>query len=171
MAVLAMDHAVQLGWPMTTGRMDGERARALAAGFESTLRRVLGAYTVDLTTTEPTLHVRLVLSDGRAFLLGHVDLTAGRAELRTLGCSLALSKRRFGYELRLPPKEYMRFLDLATKLLEEHGLDVTVVAIAAHREPSAAPPAPPATSAVRRMTLPYTDAPLRHAAGSGSVLS
>jgi len=132
-----------------------QRADALAVTFESTLRRVFSAATVDLTAAEAstnggeraTQHIRLVTSDGKTFVLGHANVAERRAELRTLGYSLALSKERFGRELRLPPKEYMRFLELAVQVLEEQGLEVEVVAFG---KSAAKAPAPK-----RRLTLPY----------------
>src|SRR5438270_12869363 len=101
--------------------------------FESAVRRIFSAYTVDLTpamTEDGVQHIRLTGSDGSTFLLGWVSFGSKRAELRTLGHTLALSKARFGRELRLPPVEYMRFLDNATNVLEELDVKVEVVAYA-----------------------------------------
>lgn len=144
---------------MITERTEcARRAESLAQTFEAAVRRIFSAYTIDLTTPGPSTrggeralqHIRLVTSDGRTFILGSTNIAEGRAELRTLGYTLAMSKRRFGRELRLPPREYMRFLEVATKVLEELGVRVAVVAYGKDRE-EAAPPAPKRRAA----TLPY----------------
>jgi len=100
--------------------------------FETAVRRIFSSYTVDLTpavSDESLQHIRLTSTDGTTtFLLGRIDPKAMTAELRTLGHTLALSKARFGRELRLPPVEYMRFLENAQNLLAELGFRVTVVA-------------------------------------------
>lgn len=111
-------------------------SKNFAFAFEDATRRVFSAYTVDLTSlagcagngVQTYRHVLLVPKSGPPLVIGWVNPSAGIAELRTLGYTLALSKRRFGRELTIPPLEYLRFVEVAKKLLEERGMVVSVMA-------------------------------------------
>jgi hypothetical protein len=125
----------------------------LTTDFAASVRRTFTAYTVDLAAADHkgVQYIVLVDGDGRSFELGWVDAFTKKAELRTLGRTLSLSKQLLGKELRLPPMEYMRYIDAATKLLEANGFDVTVVAWTR----SVPPPRDAIAERVRTATLPY----------------
>lgn len=141
------------------------RAATLASAFDASVRRVFSAFTVEMTPADPwgavrhVQQVRLLGSDGSVAVLGHVNLREGWAELRTLGHTLAASRASLGRELRLPPREYLRFLEIATGIFSCSGLHVTVAVLGAPSRADAAPreaAAPESSrSGVRRMTLPY----------------
>ncbi len=139
------------------------RGTHLATTFETAVKRVFASFTVEMTRPETSTHdgararqpIRLIAADGAALVIGWANAADGRAELRTLGHTLALSKQRYGREMVLPPLEYLRFLEIATKVLEDHGLAVEVVAFTRgfaqnDIENASARPAPR-----RAMTLPY----------------
>jgi hypothetical protein len=105
--------------------------------------------------------IRLTAPDGSSLVIGWCNVSDRKAELHTLGHTLALSKQRYGYEAKLPPLEYLKFLDVAQRVLEDQGLSVMVVAFArpsvegeVKTSKSTAPPPR------RSQTLPYyvTDA-------------
>lgn len=150
---------------VTLGNMTAQarRAMTLAPAFEAAARRVFTNYTVEMTRPEASTgggvrarqRIKLVAADGSSLVVGWANVADGNAELHTLGHSLALSKQRYGRELVLPPIEYLRFLELATSILEDHALSVTVVAftkagVEANRDAKKSEP-PPRRSA----TLPY----------------
>ena len=105
--------------------------------FEGALKRTFSSYSVDmLPEGTGRCAIRLVAIDGPAIVIGWADPHARTAELSTLGRALTLSKQTLGRELRLPPLEYLKFLERATMVLEDFGMKVTVLS---H---SMAPPAP-----------------------------
>lgn len=111
--------------------------KPLALTFEGALKRTFSSYTVDmLPEGMGRSAIRLVAIDGPALVVGWADQQGRTAELSTLGRALGLSKQSLGRELRLPPLEYLKFLERATMVLEDFGMKVTVVS---H---SIAPPAP-----------------------------
>lgn len=142
-------------------------ASTLAAAFEGNVRRIFSAYTVDVTPPGSVLqHVRLVGGDGTVAVLGQVHLGEGWAELRTLGHTLATSRARSGGELRVPPREYARFLEIATGVLSMMGLQVTVTALGTPSRAAASEGTAPETrSGARRLTLPYGTRRLTPASG------
>ena len=108
----------------------------LALIFEAGVKRVFGSYTVSVTRPEPTTtggvaaarqRISLVGADGSSLVIGWANVTEKKAELNTLGHTLALSKERYGREIVLRPLEYLRFLETAQTILEDLGMKVTVV--------------------------------------------
>lgn len=99
--------------------------------FERALKRVFTSYEVEMTRPEggarTLLHIRLK-SDEASFSVGWADPSDGMCELYSLGNTLARSKRRRGRELTLPPMQYNRFLEVAKRVLEDFGMNVTIVA-------------------------------------------
>ena len=119
--------------------------------FEDALKQTFRSYTVDMLPAEDGRHaIRLVAHDGPALVVGWADLITQRAELCTLGHALSLSKQQIGRELRLPPLEYLLFLERATAVLEGIDLKVTVVTHA-----SRSTPPPPVRSAPVASATPY----------------
>jgi hypothetical protein len=112
--------------------------------FTGALKQVFRSYTVDtLPTDDGRRAIRLVSHDGTVLVVGWMDLVGQRAELSTLGHALSLSKEQIGRELKLPPVEYLRFLERASKALGDLGLTVTIVT---HATKSTPPPSPLATT-------------------------
>jgi hypothetical protein len=113
-----------------------QRGDHVASILEAALTRVFTDYTVRITRPEPsthgghraTQHIQLLGKDGRELVVGSMNTTEHKATLRTLGHTLSISKRRFGREHVLPPLEYVRFLEVSTKVLAELELQVLVVA-------------------------------------------
>lgn len=107
-----------------------------ASILEDGVRRIFTAYTVEITPPEAVTpggphtlqRIRLVTSHRTPLLLGWVNVAQRRANLHTLGHTLALSKLRLGRELVVPPLEYVRFLETAKAILEDEGFTVEVVA-------------------------------------------
>lgn len=124
----------------------------LTNDFAAAVRRTFSAYSVELSAADHKgiQYVVLVDGNGKSFELGWVDAFTKKAELRTLGQTLSLSKQLLGKELRLPPMEYMRYLECATSLLESEGFEVTVIAWT-----RSTPPPPRMVERVRSATLPY----------------
>ncbi len=108
-----------------------ERSTHISLVFEAAVKRVFGGYAVEMTRSEAgarsLLHIRLV-TEGWTFSVGWVDPIHGMSELYSLGNTLARSNRRRGRELTLPPMQYNRFLLIAKHVLEDFGMNVTVVA-------------------------------------------
>jgi hypothetical protein len=112
------------------------KSEAFACVFESAMKGVFSEYSVDVTRPEATtyggaralLHIRLVTSEGVAFILGSANRAKGTAQLRTLGYVLTLSKRRFGKELSIPVDEYLRFFETATQVIKEFGMALDIAA-------------------------------------------
>lgn len=140
--------------------------------FEAAVKRVFATYTVEMTRPEggarSLLHIRLKAGES-AFAVGWADPGNGTSELYTLGNTLARSKRQRGREQTLPPMQYNRFLEVAKRVLEDFGMNVTIVAFtsgdveieaanasdadAAEVEKAVAESEPPGRSRVD--TLPY----------------
>jgi hypothetical protein len=121
--------------------------------FEATLKQTFRSFTVDMLPTEDGRRaIRLVAHDGPALVIGFADFIGQRAELCTLGHALSLSKEQIGRELRLPPVEYLRFLERATAVLEEFSMKVSVVTHAASSTP---PPTPTAMGKSHLAAAPY----------------
>jgi hypothetical protein len=107
----------------------------LKTTFDSAVKEMFTDYNVDLTAPEETTgggvrarqHIRLVANDGRSLVIGSANAAEGTAELRTLGCTLEISKQRFGVELPIPSPEYMKFLERATDCLGVFGMKVSVI--------------------------------------------
>ncbi len=145
----------------TTTATSDKHDDGLAWAFENAVKRIFTAYTVDMTrpaaATQGGPHtlqrIRLVMSNGTALLIGWVNLAQGRAQLHTLGHTLSLSKQRFGREIVMPPLEYLRFLETAKTVLEEHGISVEVVAFTKQGAPSGTRPRVDAPA--RSRTLPF----------------
>jgi hypothetical protein len=72
-------------------------------------------------------HVVLTAPSGATLVVGSANSVERTAELKTLGLATSLAERR-SFGAKLPPLEYLAFLERATKALEEAGLTVTVVA-------------------------------------------
>lgn len=133
----------------------------LAWAFENAVKRIFSGYTVDMTrpaaATQGGPHtlqrIRLVMSNGTVLLIGWVNLAQGRAQLHTLGHTLSLSKQRFGREIVMPPLEYLRFLETAKTVLQEHGITVDVVAFTKQGVESGTRPR--VDGPVRSRTLPF----------------
>jgi hypothetical protein len=108
-----------------------KRCEFIALVLGAAVKRVFANYAVETAGPDggarALLHLRLV-ADGSTFALGWANPADGTAELYTLGHTLALSKRRRGRELTLPPLSYMRFLTRAQRVLEDCGMTVTIVA-------------------------------------------
>ncbi len=149
-------------------------AQGYAFALESATKRLFGAYTIDLTPPAQTAgsgvqtlrHIRLVPKCGAPLVIGWINPSENKAELRTLGYTLALSKRRFGRELTIPPLEYLRFLDVAKALLEERGFQVSVMA---HPKVELADVEPP--SSRKPSTLPYLGMIVASASTLGIIAS
>jgi hypothetical protein len=141
-----------------------KRSAHISIIFEAAVKRVFAAYAVEMTRPEggarALLHIRLV-TEGSTYALGWANPADGTAELYTLGHTLALSKRRRGRELTLPPLSYARFLETAQRVLEDFGIVVTIVAYTKDddAEPDSVSPttsdAPEADEPRRTPTLPY----------------
>lgn len=71
--------------------------------------------------------LELVRSDGAAVIVGYANTDEATATLHTLGYTLAESKRTLGRELAIPPAEYMRFLSLARRIMDNLGILVRVL--------------------------------------------
>jgi len=133
----------------------------LTAVFEDAVRRVFSSYTVEMTAPEAATaggphtlqRIRLVTSHRAPLLLGFANAAQRRAQLHTLGHTLALSKLRLGREIVMPPLEYARFLETATGVLEAEGMAVEVVAFVKEGIDSGIRPRVNAPN--RSMTLPY----------------
>lgn len=110
--------------------------------FAAALKQTFRSYTVDMLPTDVAgrCAVRLVSHDGPSLHVGFADVTTARAELCTLGHALSLSKTQIGRELRLPPVEYLRFVERATQVLESFGYKVTVVSHVVSTPPKSARP-------------------------------
>ena len=112
------------------------KSSELKSTFDASVKGIFTDYAVDLTAPEESTgggirarqHVRLLANDGKALVIGFANTSEGTAELRTLGCTLEISKQRFGAELPIPAPEYMKFLDRASDVLRVFGLKVSVVA-------------------------------------------
>ena len=116
----------------------------LPATFTAALKQVFRSFAVDMLPTDDGRRaIRLVSHDGPVLVVGWADLVGNRAELSTLGHALSLSKEQIGRELRLPPVEYLRFLERATTILGDFGMTVTIVT---HARKSSPPPSPLATT-------------------------
>ena len=108
----------------------------LSPVFEDGVRRIFSSYTVDVTRPEAATpggphtlqRIRLLTGHRTPLLLGWANAAQRRAQLHTLGHTLALSKLRLGRELVMRPLEYMRFLEAATGILEAEGMTVEIVA-------------------------------------------
>lgn len=123
--------------------------------FTAALKQIFRSYTVDMLEADDGRRaIRLVSHHGPALVVGFADLVAKRAELSTLGHALSLSKEQIGRELRLPPVEYLRFLERATTLLGDFGMTVTIVTHAARSTRSTPPPSPLATTLSERSPSP-----------------
>jgi hypothetical protein len=129
---------------MTTEETVEERARRsahISLVFERAVKRTLGGYTIEMTRPEAgaraLLHIRLVADDAVTFALGWANPTDRTAELFTLGRVLLLSKRRRGRELTLPPRAYAKFLEAAQRVLEDFGMEVSIVAYTKEDEAAA----------------------------------
>jgi hypothetical protein len=112
------------------------RGTYLKESFEIAVKNTFRSYTVDMTAPEDSTgggvrarqHIRLRSHDGAVnMVIGFANAAEGTAELNTLGHTLYVSKVRFGTELKIPPSEYLRFLDRATKILENFGLSVSSI--------------------------------------------
>lgn len=133
----------------------------LATSFEAAVRRIFSAYTVDMTKPEAATaggphtlqRIRLVTGHRTPLLLGWANPAQRRAQLHTLGHTLALSKIRLGREIVMPPLEYVRFLEAATAVLEDEGMTVEVVAFTKEGIDSGIRPRVSLPN--RSMTLPY----------------
>jgi hypothetical protein len=151
-----------------------QTSHAFPEAFEAAMKRMFGAYTIDMTSPAPSAgsrvqtlrHIRLVPKSGAALVIGWANPSEGKAELGTLGHTLALSKQRFGRELAIPPLEYLRFIDAAKKLLEERGMTVSVIA---HKPSEASDCTPP--SPRRAPTLPYVGLIVASASTLGFIAS
>jgi hypothetical protein len=107
----------------------------LKTTFDAAVKDMFKDYTVDLTAPEESTgggirarqHIRLVANDGRSLVVGSANAADGTAELRTLGCTLEVSKQRFGVELPIPGPEYIKFLERATDCLGIFGMKVSVI--------------------------------------------
>jgi hypothetical protein len=131
-----------------TLQVDGSMAEVstLPRTFEATLKQTFRSFTVDMVpTTDGRRAIRLVAHGGPALVVGFADFGSQRAELCTIGHALSLSKEQIGREVRLPPVEYLRFLERATMVLEDFGMKVSVVTHAARSAPP--PPAALPTNA------------------------
>jgi len=107
--------------------------------FGAALKQTFRSFTVDMLPTDDGRRaIRIVSHDGPALVVGFADLVTQRAELCTLGHALSLSKTQIGRELRLPPLEYLRFLERATQVLEDFGLKVVVVSHVVSTPPKSA---------------------------------
>ena len=122
------------------GAMDPETAHAqrskhLKTTFDTAVAGIFTDYTVDLTPPEESTgggvrarqHVRLATKDGKVLVVGSANATDSTAELFTLGCTLEVSKKRFGTELPIPAPEYVKFLERATDVLKVFGIIATTV--------------------------------------------
>jgi hypothetical protein len=119
------------------------------------LKQIFRSYAVDIVPMEDGRRaIRLVGNDGAAIVVGWADLASRRAELCTLGHALSRSLEQLGRELRLPPVEYLRFLDRAAEVLGEFGMTVTIVT---HATSKSSPPSPLATTMndATRSAAPY----------------
>jgi hypothetical protein len=134
----------------------------LSASFQGAVRRIFSAYTVDMAKPEAATaggphtlqRIRLVVTGHRTpLLLGWANQAQRRAQLHTLGHTLALSKIRLGREIVMPPLEYVRFLEAATAILEDEGMTVEVVAFAKESVDSGIRPRVHLPN--RSMTMPY----------------
>jgi hypothetical protein len=119
--------------------------------FESAVARIFRGRTVELTRPEASgrQYIRLVSEDGTMLVLGWANVAEGTAELRTLGHTLIVTKRRFGREIDLVPGDYMRFLETAARVLESASLAITVVA-----HPAADPEWRLPAATVKHLALP-----------------
>ena len=132
-------------------RLSMAEITTLPASFTTALKQVFRSYTVDMLSTDDGRRaIRLVSHDGPALVVGWVDLVGHCAELSTLGHALSLSKEQMGRELRLPPVEYLRFLERAAAVLGDFGMTVTIVT---HARKSC-PPSPLATTTSGRSPSP-----------------
>jgi hypothetical protein len=137
------------------------QADSFTSTFLDGVRRVFSAYTVDITQPEAATQggphtlqrIRLLTSHRTPLLLGWVNVAQRRANLHTLGHTLALSKLRLGRELVVPPLEYVRFLETAKAILEDESITVEVVAFVKESITSAIRPRVDAPN--RSMTMPY----------------
>jgi hypothetical protein len=110
----------------------------LSTVFEEAVRRVFSSYTVVMTRPEAATpggphtlqRIQLVTTHRTPLLLGWASATQHRAQLNTLGHTLALGKLRLGHELAMRRHEYARFLESATQILEHEGMTVSIVALA-----------------------------------------
>jgi hypothetical protein len=139
------------------------------AFLQGGLRRIFSAYTVDVSPPEAATpggphtlqRIRLLTSHRTPLILGWINVTQRRANLHTLGHTLALSKLRLGRELVAPPLEYVRFLETAKAILEDEGLVVEVVAYAKESAESGLRRSVDAPN--RSMTLPFYVVDAMHA--------
>jgi hypothetical protein len=139
------------------------------AFLQDGLRRIFSAYTVEITPPEAaspggphTLQrIRLLTSHRTPLILGWINVTQRRANLHTLGHTLALSKLRLGRELVVPPLEYVRFLETAKAILEDEGLAVEVVSFVKEGADSGLRRGVDAPN--RSMTLPFYVVDAMHA--------
>jgi hypothetical protein len=146
--------------PERNAAVDTDEA-GLATSFEAAVRRVFSSYTVDMTQPEAATaggphtlqRIRLVTNHRTPLFLGWANPAQRRAQLHTLGHTLALSKLRMGREIVMPPLEYARFLEAATAVLEDEGMTVEVVAFTKETIDSGVRPRVNVPN--RSMTLPY----------------
>jgi hypothetical protein len=111
------------------------QAETLANVFEAKVKDVFREYRVDMTRPDLSTmggvralqHIRLVTRHGFTFVIGSAHVGKRTARLRTLASVVALTERRFGEPMPIPPAEYARLLDVATKLFGEFGLAITIV--------------------------------------------
>jgi hypothetical protein len=116
----------------------------LPVDLTGALKQVFRSHAVDIVPMDDGRRaIRLVAHDGPAVVVGWADLDSKRAELSTLGHALSLSKEQLGRELRLPPVEYLRFLEQAAAVLVDCGMTVTIVT---HATSKSSPPSPLATT-------------------------
>lgn len=122
------------------------RCVQLTTAFIAALSPTFTGFGLDVTEVESSTGggaramQRIVLTSdaGPPLVIGSINFIEKTAELRTLGCALDICRQRFGAEVSIPPREYIAFLDRAVSVLEDLGLQVTIVA---HARPTAPPPA------------------------------
>ncbi len=137
----------QSGEPQTAHAAKGAQ---LKDTVDAALAGIFADYVVDLTPPEESTgggvrarqHLRLSTKDGKSLVLGWANAAERTAEVRTLGCTLEVSKERFGTELPISMAEYAKFVDRATDVLQVFGLQVSVVSTV---RPSLSRPPPPRT--------------------------
>jgi hypothetical protein len=76
-------------------------------------------------------HIALEAAGGGSLVVGNVDTGSKRAELRSHDRLVSMHRQRFGTELGIAEAEWMAFLDLAEKFLQEEGMVVAREAEAA----------------------------------------
>jgi hypothetical protein len=141
---------------------NAQRAELLAMILRSRTRGIFKHYKVELTSTERSTnggdralqHVLLVPNDpeaGGELVVGSANRADGTAELRTLGFTLGLAERRFGKTPSIQTAEYLAFIEAASEVFEELGMNVSVLAAA----PSTPPPALTAPAPRRAVAAAY----------------